>query len=202
MARVLMLMSHGQDQPLLPLRPLPVVSGHGGGDRAPERVFVCKTCNRSFPSFQALGGHRASHKKPRLDGDGDLSLAKPKLHGCSICGLEFAIGQALGGHMRRHRAMTGGMPPAIVVDKKPDADVIIHDANSVKRGLWLDLNHPPRDDGEAAECGHNAAAGITFHQFLDTGTMPNLESRTKIGEKKTEGVDVKGLPCACFDEET
>ncbi|KAK6147087.1 hypothetical protein DH2020_017999 [Rehmannia glutinosa] len=25
---------------------------------------VCKTCNKSFPSFQALGGHRASHKKP------------------------------------------------------------------------------------------------------------------------------------------
>ncbi|KAL6976379.1 hypothetical protein U1Q18_025165 [Sarracenia purpurea var. burkii] len=26
-------------------------------------VYDCKTCNRSFPSFQALGGHRASHKK-------------------------------------------------------------------------------------------------------------------------------------------
>lgn len=29
-------------------------------------VYECKTCNRSFPSFQALGGHRASHKKPKL----------------------------------------------------------------------------------------------------------------------------------------
>ncbi|KAL6494266.1 hypothetical protein OROGR_031066 [Orobanche gracilis] len=28
-------------------------------------VYTCKTCNRSFPSFQALGGHRASHKKPK-----------------------------------------------------------------------------------------------------------------------------------------
>ncbi|KAF8111189.1 hypothetical protein N665_0076s0179 [Sinapis alba] len=28
-------------------------------------VYECKTCNRTFPSFQALGGHRASHKKPR-----------------------------------------------------------------------------------------------------------------------------------------
>ncbi|CAA2976607.1 zinc finger ZAT5-like [Olea europaea subsp. europaea] len=26
-------------------------------------VYECKTCNRTFPSFQALGGHRASHKK-------------------------------------------------------------------------------------------------------------------------------------------
>lgn len=77
----------------------------------PSRVFECKTCNRQFQSFQALGGHRASHKKPRLTGGDDENLdsqshgspTKPKTHECSICGLEFAIGQALGGHMRRHR---------------------------------------------------------------------------------------------------
>ncbi|OIW05137.1 hypothetical protein TanjilG_02610 [Lupinus angustifolius] len=28
-------------------------------------IYECKTCNRCFPSFQALGGHRASHKKPK-----------------------------------------------------------------------------------------------------------------------------------------
>ncbi|KAJ0841322.1 putative transcription factor C2H2 family [Helianthus annuus] len=28
--------------------------------------YECKTCNRVFQSFQALGGHRASHKKPKL----------------------------------------------------------------------------------------------------------------------------------------
>ncbi|KAL6957778.1 hypothetical protein U1Q18_032948 [Sarracenia purpurea var. burkii] len=28
-------------------------------------VYECKTCSRIFPSFQALGGHRASHKKPK-----------------------------------------------------------------------------------------------------------------------------------------
>ncbi|KEH42153.1 putative transcription factor C2H2 family [Medicago truncatula] len=27
-------------------------------------LYECKTCNRCFPSFQALGGHRASHTKP------------------------------------------------------------------------------------------------------------------------------------------
>uniref|UniRef100_A0A6N2KS05 C2H2-type domain-containing protein n=1 Tax=Salix viminalis TaxID=40686 RepID=A0A6N2KS05_SALVM len=34
-------------------------------NKAGSLVYECKTCNRSFPSFQALGGHRASHKKPR-----------------------------------------------------------------------------------------------------------------------------------------
>ncbi|PKA59379.1 Zinc finger protein ZAT5 [Apostasia shenzhenica] len=29
-------------------------------------VYKCKTCSKCFPSFQALGGHRASHKKPKF----------------------------------------------------------------------------------------------------------------------------------------
>ncbi|CAL5020313.1 unnamed protein product [Urochloa decumbens] len=36
------------------------------GVRAGFYVYECKTCNKCFPTFQALGGHRASHKKPRL----------------------------------------------------------------------------------------------------------------------------------------
>ncbi|KAL1196622.1 Zinc finger protein ZAT5 [Cardamine amara subsp. amara] len=31
-----------------------------------DGVYQCKTCDKSFHSFQALGGHRASHKKPKL----------------------------------------------------------------------------------------------------------------------------------------
>ncbi|KAK4743104.1 hypothetical protein SAY87_001105 [Trapa incisa] len=82
-----------------------------GGSSPARRVFECKTCSRQFHSFQALGGHRASHKKPRLshpdDHQGPESPEKPKTHECPVCGLEFAIGQALGGHMRRHRAVVG-----------------------------------------------------------------------------------------------
>ncbi|XP_048552578.1 zinc finger protein ZAT12-like [Triticum urartu] len=160
MARVLLHVS--REQPI----PKPAA---GRGDNTPERAFVCKTCDRVFPSFQALGGHRASHKKPRLDGDGDL---KPKMHGCSVCGLEFAVGQALGGHMRRHRAMLAG---GRGVATSPPATTINKPVVGSKRVLWLDLNHPPCDDGgsieaDHSECGHDTAtAGYTFHQFLDTG---------------------------------
>ncbi|KAI3748217.1 hypothetical protein L6452_11160 [Arctium lappa] len=38
----------------------------GGGAKSGFHTYECKTCNRAFPSFQALGGHRASHKKPKL----------------------------------------------------------------------------------------------------------------------------------------
>ncbi|KAA8539427.1 hypothetical protein F0562_026119 [Nyssa sinensis] len=119
-------------------------------DHSPSRVFECKTCNRQFPSFQALGGHRASHKKPRLMG-GDLihgqlqsSPPKPKTHECSICGLEFAIGQALGGHMRRHRAAVNEnqAPLSLFPTQVP----VLKKSNSSRRVLCLDLNLPPSEN--------------------------------------------------------
>lgn len=82
-----------------------------------QRVFECKTCSRRFPSFQALGGHRASHKKPRLasgdlqEGPAQRQAGRPRVHECSVCGVEFTIGQALGGHMRRHRAASSTAVP-------------------------------------------------------------------------------------------
>ncbi|XP_072979886.1 uncharacterized protein [Typha angustifolia] len=120
--------------------------GGVGGGYEPERVFECKTCNRQFTSFQALGGHRASHKKPKLAADGAPLLAKPKVHECTICGLEFGIGQALGGHMRRHRA-------AAAAAVASEGFVHGHDEEKKKMGhpgrmLWLDLNKPAMDDDE------------------------------------------------------
>ncbi|XP_054787863.1 zinc finger protein ZAT11-like [Prosopis cineraria] len=129
---------------------------------ASTRVFVCKTCNRQFSSFQALGGHRASHRKPRTmmtgasgeDSNSDdvlhasTSLAKPKTHECSICGLEFAIGQALGGHMRRHRAPTSHNnnknPLSSSSLEFDDSD--LESKKKSKRVLFLDLNLTPLEN--------------------------------------------------------
>ncbi|PPD80804.1 hypothetical protein GOBAR_DD22252 [Gossypium barbadense] len=108
-----------------------------GDGKAGYYVYECKTCNRTFPSFQALGGHRASHKKPKAAATVDEKIRQftagtttiglsdeeegqhqqqqfmktnnpNKVHECSICGSEFTSGQALGGHMRRHRGSIGG----------------------------------------------------------------------------------------------
>ncbi|KAJ8766057.1 hypothetical protein K2173_020573 [Erythroxylum novogranatense] len=114
-----------------------------------SRVFECKTCNRQFPSFQALGGHRASHKKPRLMG-GDASFdthspAKPKTHECSICGLEFSIGQALGGHMRRHR--TAMNDQTLQAPLSPHSALVPVVKKSKSRSvLCLDLNLTPYEN--------------------------------------------------------
>ncbi|KAI3682431.1 hypothetical protein L1987_82408 [Smallanthus sonchifolius] len=100
----------------------------------PGRLFHCKTCNKPFRSFQALGGHRTSHKRPKLNDFLGQSPPKPKKHDCSICGQEFAIGQALGGHMRRHRDEATGKTVKMAVKE------------SGMRGLCLDLNLTPYEN--------------------------------------------------------
>ncbi|CAN6284709.1 unnamed protein product [Urochloa humidicola] len=142
----------------------------------PERVFECKTCNRTFPSFQALGGHRASHKKPRL-ADGGAATAeppKPKVHGCSICGLEFAIGQALGGHMRRHRA----------------AEAEAADGGSAGLGLSLGGGLGPKDGGKKA-------AAPAAELVLDLNAVPELEEEPAADRAKM-GLSVE-FPVAVVD---
>ncbi|KAF3510470.1 hypothetical protein F2Q69_00001175 [Brassica cretica] len=99
----------------------------GGGAR---EKHVCVTCNKSFTSYQALGGHRASHNKAKIlenhharanreasllgteamitglasaqASNTSLSRSNNGDHVCDICHKSFPTGQALGGHKRRH----------------------------------------------------------------------------------------------------
>ncbi|XP_044977773.1 zinc finger protein ZAT12-like [Hordeum vulgare subsp. vulgare] len=144
------------------------------------RVFECKTCNRQFPTFQALGGHRASHKRPRMQhpspqhalvgvhDEAALCLGhrvpqappqppRPRVHECPVCGLEFAVGQALGGHMRRHRVEpeAGTNAPS----SKAAAAASCDDG-----GICLDLNLTPSENcvkcKSAAELAAAAGQGV------------------------------------------
>ncbi|XP_020583090.1 zinc finger protein ZAT7-like [Phalaenopsis equestris] len=91
-----------------------------GGDAGDGRVFECKTCRRKFSSFQALGGHRTSHKRM---GGGQVRIERmKKVHGCPVCGVEFRMGQALGGHMTRHRRRR-------YCEDKKAAEVVLFDLN-------------------------------------------------------------------------
>ncbi|KVH89226.1 Zinc finger, C2H2 [Cynara cardunculus var. scolymus] len=76
--------------------------------RTPARSkYRCDTCNKVFRSYQALGGHRASHKKIKLSHHNsnhqtqNVSM-EDKIHECPVCFKVFASGQALGGHKRSH----------------------------------------------------------------------------------------------------
>ncbi|KAL5231028.1 hypothetical protein ABZP36_029804 [Zizania latifolia] len=137
-------------------------SGASGGGvgrrRAGGANFVCRTCSRRFPSFQALGGHRTGHtrhalalqRRRRLQEHGGVAAAavgvsKRQQHGdhhrahrCRLCGLEFSRGQALGGHMRRHRGEAAAPAAAAYAA-----------VAGVERPEMLDLNIPPADEADA-----------------------------------------------------
>ncbi|KAI3722074.1 hypothetical protein L2E82_33099 [Cichorium intybus] len=57
---------HWQKTGKLKNRRLAEIPATTAGGKSDFHNYECKTCNRAFPSFQALGGHRASHKKPKL----------------------------------------------------------------------------------------------------------------------------------------
>ncbi|KAF7846959.1 hypothetical protein BT93_L3536 [Corymbia citriodora subsp. variegata] len=146
MAKCLMLLSHGFN-----MNPKRAAVHHD------EHKFECKTCNRQFSSFQALGGHRASHKKPglqetKMEDCTKLALgstANHKMHECSMCGLKFSSGQALGGHMRRHRAelMSGDMMKMDEIFAVGSTIPVLKRSNSSnKRVMGLDLNLSPLEN--------------------------------------------------------
>ncbi|XP_054819277.1 zinc finger protein ZAT10-like [Prosopis cineraria] len=108
----------------------------------PKLTYKCSVCNKAFPSYQALGGHKASHRKlagedhnPSSNVTGTASAttsassAGGRLHECSICHKSFPTGQALGGHKRCH--YEGGASSAATASE---------DAGSAHRDF--DLNIP------------------------------------------------------------
>ncbi|CAL5085451.1 unnamed protein product [Urochloa decumbens] len=86
--------------------------------------FRCPLCGKAFASYQALGGHKASHRKtppaaayggaaPLLFHQKEAAAAEASASGsgggggagrfvCTVCHRGFETGQALGGHKRFH----------------------------------------------------------------------------------------------------
>ncbi|THU66510.1 hypothetical protein C4D60_Mb05t14910 [Musa balbisiana] len=87
--------------------------------------YQCGACKKVFRSYQALGGHRANHKKTNgcvpavelrtCEADSADTNLDVKVHECPFCFRVFSSGQALGGHKRSH-FMTS---PPTVTDKSP-----------------------------------------------------------------------------------
>ncbi|CAI9763052.1 unnamed protein product [Fraxinus pennsylvanica] len=98
-------------------------------DDSTKLLYKCSVCDKAFGSYQALGGHKASHRKLSCPSGGDeysttttssattitasatttsATNRSGRVHECSICHKCFPTGQALGGHKRRH--YEGGAP--------------------------------------------------------------------------------------------
>ncbi|CAD5330790.1 unnamed protein product [Arabidopsis thaliana] len=142
--RDLDLPSSSSSPPLLPPLPTP--------------IYKCSVCDKAFSSYQALGGHKASHRKSfsltQSAGGDELSTSSAittsgisgggggsvKSHVCSICHKSFATGQALGGHKRCHYEGKNGGGVSSSVSNSEDVGSTSH-VSSGHRGF--DLNIPP-----------------------------------------------------------
>ncbi|XP_010487903.1 PREDICTED: zinc finger protein AZF2 [Camelina sativa] len=124
--------------------------------------YKCSVCGKAFPSYQALGGHKASHriKPPTVtpNPDDPSSTAAPtvsaaagekhpisasgKIHECSICHKVFPTGQALGGHKRCHYEgnLGGGGGGSKSVSHSGSVSSTVSEERS-NRG-FIDLNLP------------------------------------------------------------
>ncbi|XP_072993002.1 zinc finger protein ZAT10-like [Typha latifolia] len=77
----------------------------------PKQSHACSVCGKSFGSYQALGGHKTSHRKPTASSEDSASTRggeEGRTHRCSVCMRTFPSGQALGGHKRLHYEGCGG----------------------------------------------------------------------------------------------
>lgn len=122
--------------------------------------YKCETCNRVFKSYQALGGHRASHKKlklysPRTELEAENaatsgSVPAKKIHECPYCFRVFSSGQALGGHKRSHVI-------GVTSNPNPTSTKIEDNLN------LIDLNLPaPIDEDDASQIEVSAVSDAEF----------------------------------------
>ncbi|URD81620.1 C2H2 zinc finger protein [Musa troglodytarum] len=140
----------------------------------------CGTCKKAFRSYQALGGHLASHRRPtacippvrsRTDGDDDsLASIDAKVHECPFCFRVFPSGQALGGHKRSHltssTANTTVTSPASVPPLSCSTPTKSTAGGKSGDGIGLiDLNLPaPLDDD-------TALSAVSDFEFIPNRTV-------------------------------
>ncbi|KAL5057515.1 hypothetical protein RYX36_029119 [Vicia faba] len=119
--------------------------------------YKCETCNKVFKSYQALGGHRASHKKIKTnitleEPSPEFNIVEKKVHECPVCFRVFNSGQALGGHKRTH-VMHGSTTSTIIP---------IFSTKKVGKSV-IDLNLPaPIDDDEVSQIENSAVSDAEF----------------------------------------
>ncbi|OAY65919.1 Zinc finger protein ZAT9 [Ananas comosus] len=148
-----------------------------------RRRFQCGTCRKVFRSYQALGGHRASHKKshgwcfphptppapPPPPPIHDAPKLPIKLHQCPFCSRVFGSGQALGGHKRSHFSSSSPAANAAAAAVAPPPTAT---ANA-NYAACFDLNLPAPFDDEFELSAISDAEFVANHRHRHHHHPPN-----------------------------
>ncbi|CAI0451802.1 unnamed protein product [Linum tenue] len=163
-------------QPARSASPVPPPAAAISGEATAE----CTVCGKAFSSYQALGGHKASHRKSVSGDPADgpststtttsaAAAAAPvtgggKSHVCTICHKSFPTGQALGGHKRCH--YDGGAAAAHAAEK---SGVATSSTVTVSEGVgsttttsnrgFIDLNLPALPEFAAGDFFFSGGGG-------------------------------------------
>ncbi|KAK6138274.1 hypothetical protein DH2020_027965 [Rehmannia glutinosa] len=113
-----------------------------------RKPHVCDICDKSFKSYQALGGHKSHHNNKAHEimstrEENEISTLfvdsyseRPEgriVHKCPFCDKMFAKGQALGGHKRHCRRLVNGTM----------CSGRVQETRNQPRGIGFDLNELP-----------------------------------------------------------
>ncbi|KAF3486858.1 hypothetical protein F2Q69_00054083 [Brassica cretica] len=96
-----MLLARDGNRQLLPLPPVTVVAEKS------SLSYKCSVCDKAFSSYQALGGHKASHRKNvsqthSAGGDDQSTSSATTASDVTTGSGKSHVCQALGGHKRCH----------------------------------------------------------------------------------------------------
>ncbi|XP_024028502.1 zinc finger protein ZAT9 [Morus notabilis] len=92
--------------------------------------FKCETCNKVFGSYQALGGHKANHKKMMKRRNNNYAVVDDhpiRTFECPFCFKVFGSGQALGGHKKVH--FSNNLPIITRISSRKFGNSLIIDLN-------------------------------------------------------------------------
>ncbi|TMW83589.1 hypothetical protein EJD97_001249 [Solanum chilense] len=136
--------------------------------------YRCETCNKFFRSYQALGGHRASHKKIKLSNDviesaannnNNNAVVEEKIHQCPVCYRVFPSGQALGGHKRSHTIGAGVSTSVTVLPPPAPAKLELSRTGGTS---LIDLNFPPPMEDDDEIISQVEVSAVSDAEFVNT----------------------------------
>lgn len=161
----------------------------------PPASYRCVVCNKAFGSYQALGGHKASHRKSDASSAANAAVkteiqtisavstgmaASGRTHECSICHKCFPTGQALGGHKRCHYDGGSSTANSAVTTISEGGGASSHSQTQSQRGFVLDLNLPAEPEVQVWQ----KSAQVSADQEEEVQSpMPEKKQRLTLGRE-------------------